>query len=123
MNTGSNSLDVELLEEIRSLQVDGEPSLLAELIDLFFEDSPARFHELERAVNNGDLQQAGRLAHGLKGSCGSLGAVRLSEMFGRAERRASEGNLPPQSQVLSDLRQEFDVVVEALKLHRIRENA
>ena len=71
----------------------GDSELMHELADLYVSDTDARLPRLEAAAAQGDLEQAGRLAHGLKGSSASIGAARAAEAFRRVEMigRSGEG--------------------------------
>lgn len=50
----------------------------SKLIDLFFEHVPVQIEAIEAAVRQGQKQQLAQLAHKLKGSCGSIGALRMA---------------------------------------------
>ena len=57
--------------------VEGDAAAVAEILQLFLEDSVCRIAALGEAITRGDLEEVQRLAHALKGSCGNVGAERL----------------------------------------------
>ena len=68
------------------LWVDGDRTLLTELVEIFLEDCPRRLQELERAVAEGNAIMIKQTAHSLKGmvACFSarLAQERAAEMEG-----------------------------------------
>ena len=84
-------IDLTMLDNLRSLQREGEPDLVVEVIDLFLHDAPARFQLLREAAQRGDLVAGGNAAHTLRGSAGHLGAKTLSTLCGRFEDKARAG--------------------------------
>jgi CheY-like chemotaxis protein len=71
-------LDRSVLAGLRELQGEGEPDLLDELIEMFFDDVPSQLEALQEAVEVGDAHSVERVAHTLKGSCGNMGATRMA---------------------------------------------
>jgi two-component system, sensor histidine kinase and response regulator len=76
----------ELLE-----RVDNDQELLLDLLNIFKEDFPQTMRSLESAVALGDLKNAARLGHTLKGMLSSLGGVRTAAAAARLEVVASAG--------------------------------
>ncbi len=68
------ALDPETLDTLRDLQEEGEPSIIAELGDIFLGDVPKRLEDLEIALRERDMERWKRTTHTLKGSCGNIGA-------------------------------------------------
>ena len=97
-------LDRGLLDGLRKL---GDKELLPELIGLFFEDVPGRLERLRAAIEAGDAQAVGRDAHALKGSCGSLGALRMSEIAAELQDAGASGDLSAAPGMLDRLEEEY----------------
>lgn len=57
-------------------RLDDDTELLAELVDLFLEDLPARMQGMREALAEDDVERLHELAHALKGSVGNLAATR-----------------------------------------------
>ena len=81
-------LDPNALEALRGLQEEGEEDLLAELIDIFLDDAPGRIEGMRDAIGREDWPAVASRAHGLKGSCGSLGAMHMADLCARLEQHA-----------------------------------
>jgi signal transduction histidine kinase/DNA-binding response OmpR family regulator/HPt (histidine-containing phosphotransfer) domain-containing protein/PAS domain-containing protein len=108
------TLDASILAEIYSLQVEGEPDLLAELIDAFFKNSKKLMEQISTSESARDEDRLRRAAHSLKGSSGNLGATRLAEMCGEVERLAQLKELDAISPLLPFIEAEYQKVLSAL---------
>ena len=71
----------------------GEPNLLAELLELFRQDTPVRLAAVRAAIEGGDREGVRRGAHAFKGSCAALGLRHLQALCATLEREGGEG--PP----------------------------
>ena len=67
----ANELPV-FLEEKYAEQLGEDPSLMAEIIEIFFSEYAGQAEELAQAFKHGDFEQVSRLAHTVKGSLSSL---------------------------------------------------
>ena len=85
---GSEVLDLEVIDRLRELGGEDQPELVFDLIRLFLTDAHDRLAEMRRALREGDLDAIARIAHTLKGSSGSLGAVQLAEVCREVEELA-----------------------------------
>ena len=101
------ALEHALLDELKNLQEDGEPDILVELADLFFEDTPARLAVLRAACEAGDAEALGQTAHALKGSCANLGARKMAETARLLEEAGRRGDLSAAPRLLDRLDEEF----------------
>lgn len=113
-------LDAKVIGELRELQDGGSPGLLAELIDLFLKQGEEKLVELRQALESRNDAVLGRIAHTLKGSAGSLGALRLSGICRELEG-ALRGNAWPEAEErVSEVEAEFARVRTALAEERKR---
>jgi CheY-like chemotaxis protein/HPt (histidine-containing phosphotransfer) domain-containing protein len=71
-------------ERVRSL-LDLGPGLVERIADAFVRATPPLLDELRAAVGGGDAEAAGRLAHKLRGSGETVGALRLAALARRVE--------------------------------------
>jgi CheY-like chemotaxis protein len=108
-NSRDALLDQSALANLRKLQEDGEPDILAEFVAIFANDIPKRLENLQSALKSGDYASVQRIAHTLKGSCGNLGARKMSQIALELERLASSdaADLPLAELLLSQLRSAF----------------
>jgi HPt (histidine-containing phosphotransfer) domain-containing protein len=103
------SLDHEVLDALREMQGEGEPDLLAELVEIFEEDASTRLRALREALERGDAESLKQTAHALKGSAANLGARRMAHMAARIEELAggSESLKEEVADLLEELQREF----------------
>lgn len=101
-------VDYGVIDELRQLQLDGEPDLLAELVEVFVEDASARLKTLREALNQADADGVAKIAHTLKGSAGNLGASRMAHLAAQLEERGRSGNLDGAEDLLGELDSEFE---------------
>ncbi|KAB8189832.1 response regulator [Nonomuraea phyllanthi] len=69
------------------------PEELADVAGAYLTTTPRTFEELRRAAEAGDASQVAALAHRLKGSCATVGAVREAELCRRVEDLARTGGI------------------------------
>jgi HPt (histidine-containing phosphotransfer) domain-containing protein len=107
-------LDLETLQSVRDLRVEGEPDPLHELIDLFLADTPPRVNKILDAFKAGDAAELERAAHSLKGSSSNLGAKCLADACAEVMNLTRAGKLPDSSMIARIL-SEFDRLKPALE--------
>lgn len=112
-------LDRDVLRGLRELQDVNEPDFLTELIDLFVEDSTVLMEELRTAYQAGDADGVRQAAHTLKGSSGSLGAVRLSKLYHEVELLGRSKQLDGLVSLIPRLEEEYRTARESLLRERI----
>ena len=71
---------------------DGDRDIIDSIVDVFKDDIPARIEELARAASAGEFGDTARVAHALKGACGSLGAEQLQSLSEVLENAAKAGD-------------------------------
>ena len=103
-------LDSTVIDALRALTPPGEPDVLVEVLNLFLVEMPPRMLRLRNAWAAGDIQEAQRTAHSLKGSAGNIGARRLFEVCSQLEEQARPGTLPGARHLVAALGAEFDKV-------------
>jgi two-component system, sensor histidine kinase and response regulator len=107
-------LDPDVLAGLRELQQDGEPDLLAELVEMFVSDTGPRLAALRDAVESGDPSGVERTAHAMKGSAGNMGARNMSNLAADLEEIGASGDLAGAAQKLERLVEEYGRVRPAL---------
>ncbi|QDU86185.1 Signal transduction histidine-protein kinase BarA [Planctomycetes bacterium Pla163] len=108
------AVDKAVLESLRELGGEDEPGLVRELIELFFGDTPARLEALRAAVARDDFEEAQRIAHALKSSCGNLGATVLSDLCRAIEDSCRRGSVDSVPSLVDRSTAEYIRVVDAL---------
>jgi two-component system sensor histidine kinase/response regulator len=82
---------------------EGDEEMLQELVSLFTGQMETLAADLGRAVESGDAEAVGRLAHHLKGSAANVGAVRVAELCARLYEAGRTGELSGAPEVLREL--------------------
>jgi HPt (histidine-containing phosphotransfer) domain-containing protein len=96
------------------LWVDGDRTLLTELVEIFLEDCPRRLQELERAVAEGNAMMIKQTAHSLKGMVACFSARLAQERAAEMEGLGKAGDLAKTSALLPQLLLEFACVMNHL---------
>jgi HPt (histidine-containing phosphotransfer) domain-containing protein len=114
---GRESVAASTLRELRDLaDSSGDPGQFRELIDLFLRELESGLDSMREALAQGDAQGLGILAHGLKGSSASMGAIMLASLYRTLEELAKNTELPGAKVQLTQIESEIDIVRE--RLHR-----
>ncbi len=108
----TDPLDPGVLASLREL---GDRELLKELGELFLEDVPPQLEALREAIEGGDASSVQRVAHTLKGSCGNMGATRMSTICAELEDVGRSGELERAPVLVERLEAEFGSVRPALE--------
>jgi HPt (histidine-containing phosphotransfer) domain-containing protein len=82
----------------------------------FIKENQGRFEEITKAVNEGNLQLAHRLAHSLKGNAGMIGETRLRYAAARVEDLLKKGKRHELEEPMNLLETELKSVLEELML-------
>ncbi len=93
----------------------GDESFVAEIVQMFREDTPPHFAELDASAASGDAVRLAKIAHGLKGSAGNFGAKHFRALTERIETLAKAKDLAPIPAAIADLRAEYARVIAALE--------
>jgi len=101
-------VDYGVIHELRQMQLDGEPDLLADLVEVFVDDASARLKTLREALIQADADGVAKTAHALKGSAGNLGASRMAHSAAQLEERGRSGELDGAEVLLEELQSEFE---------------
>jgi HPt (histidine-containing phosphotransfer) domain-containing protein len=88
-------------------QMGEDDDLIKEIVSLFLTESSAQVLELDSALAGGDFPRVTRVAHSLKGSLGSLYAVRSRYWADMLETSAAAANAARSEQCFSALRAEL----------------
>jgi HPt (histidine-containing phosphotransfer) domain-containing protein len=107
--------DRRCLTELRELQIEGEPDILAEVVQVFLNSTPVRLSDLQQAITQNDAAAVKDLAHALKGSSGTLGARQMAELCLQLEMTGRSGDLGQSEALWLKLEEEFTRVRAVLE--------
>ena len=111
-------VDKSALSTLRGLQRPGRPDFLTEMIDIFIVDVDKTFAELHRALEARDADAFGRAGHGLKSSCGILGAHLMVAIAQDIQAMGKLGDLATAGDALARLEAEYERVRPVLQAER-----
>lgn len=107
-------LDVQALDQLRSLDPDGSSGIFKRLVEAFLQDTPVQLQKLHEAIAANDSSTAARHAHTIKGSGGNFGARRLASICKEVELAAHAGNWASVQSLVPKVEAEFAAVQTAL---------
>jgi HPt (histidine-containing phosphotransfer) domain-containing protein len=89
------SIDETILFSLREFQQpDEEEDLVKDIVHLFLKNFPKQLDELKGAEAKGNCIGFNRMAHTMKSSCKTIGALKLGKMLGDLEGH-TKSELPP----------------------------
>ena len=103
-------LKIETLLE----QCGGSKEVGAIVLDEFLVQVDADTKEIETCLANGDLTQAGKVGHRLKGTAGVIGASKLHSVCFAMEIAGRDGDADTANKTYPDLKAEADRCVAAV---------
>lgn len=109
-------LDPIALQKLRTVAGDQGPQFVAEMAQLFVDETKPALAELRRAKEEGNWKQVGRIAHSLKSSAATLGLMRLSTVCKALELDTKQGGSNPGTDgLLSAVFTQFELAEPTLK--------
>jgi two-component system sensor histidine kinase/response regulator len=107
--------DLPVVDETRLMsEFGGDPTILAELSNLFMEHVPPLFEEILQALEAEDATALAAHTHSLKGACSTFGAPRLAHVCKCAEMAARQGDVQVVKDNVEALREELDKVCQKI---------
>jgi len=114
-------LDQEALQGIVEMFGDEDPNAILDLIDTFLVESANQYEEMHAALAAGDWVKLHRMAHSLKSSSATFGAMRLSQISAFMEQVArAQCQEADCAALLEQLAAEHQAACEQLRLARAR---
>lgn len=108
-------LDPGVLAELRDLQKSTSPTFLTEIIDLFLQRLDESLPAMRKALAGRDLNTLVMLSHTLKGTCGSVGALRMTGMCSHLNQAARQGQWEEAERRITEVEDEGRLVRAALE--------
>jgi HPt (histidine-containing phosphotransfer) domain-containing protein len=95
-------------------RVEGDHELLAELFAIFQEEFPDTLDVLHRVVNSGDLTEAAKTAHALKGMLANLSMKHGALLVAKIESASQAGDIPKSKKALAYFDSEMSSLLAVL---------
>jgi HPt (histidine-containing phosphotransfer) domain-containing protein len=108
-------IDLQAIENLRSLNPDDNDEFLRELTGIFLEDTPKRLAELDTSLVSGDIGAFTRAAHSIKGSASNLGAIQLRSAAEKLEHHSRKEGLTGVTEMIAAIKTEFNRASDELK--------
>jgi HPt (histidine-containing phosphotransfer) domain-containing protein len=109
----ASAVEAEL--ELVKARFGDDPAFLAEIANLFLEDTPRELAELDEAVRMTDSERAMVLAHGLKGTARTFGVEGLASLFQAIEGMMRGRQFQEAREALARARALFALVERGLR--------
>lgn len=116
----NDAVDVSVIRGFETIQAEGEPDIVVELIDLYLEDAPRKLASMLEAAAGADEQSLKREAHSLKGSSASLGAGQVASLCQELERAYCVNSSEQAAALLDRMGQELERARRAFEAERRR---
>jgi HPt (histidine-containing phosphotransfer) domain-containing protein len=116
----AEAVDLGALRSFEEAQLDGEPDLIVELIDLYIDETARLLGVMRAGLNNKDWEVIKRASHSLRGSSGNLGILQMSLICDQMEHMEFNDLFPTAEELLHSLDHEFARVCEVLLQERKR---
>lgn len=105
-----SSIDHDQMSELKEIMEDD----FQDLIDTYMHDAEVKLSGIQQALETGDSQKVGELAHSLKGASANICAEPLSELCATLERQGKSNDLQSSPQLLQSIESEYQSVKTAL---------
>jgi two-component system CheB/CheR fusion protein len=98
----------------------GKRAVFQQMVDFFPKESTDLLGQMRTAIANSDMEEAGRLAHQLKGTVVYLGARPAADAVRQFEQAALSFDLKGGAKAIEELEHQVDLLKRALTSHAIK---
>ncbi|GAB3546668.1 hypothetical protein GCM10027343_24790 [Noviherbaspirillum agri] len=107
-------IDHRRIDQLRELQDENNPRLLADIIDLFLNDSPKHLQSIAQSLTTKNADELLSASHRFLSSIENLGVLRMRKHCMELERLGREGTLDGAAPEFDHLQREFDIARQHL---------
>ena len=100
-------LDKSKLQDIKELQIEGEPDLISEVIMTYLQDTDILLQSLLKASLKNDVEEMARGVHTIKSSSANVGAMSLSLLAKSLELSCRENEAQENVTIVQDIQDEY----------------
>jgi PAS domain S-box-containing protein len=112
---GPELIDPRRIAQLRELEDDTNPTLVADIVELFLDDAPQHLREIAHAVDQGDAAQLEASSHRLLSGIENLGALGMRAPCIELERLARDNQLGTAAAELVKLQHAFELAQQYLR--------
>lgn len=109
------NLEQKAIEDIKSLQRPGTPDILARLVNVYLEKTPALLNEIDAGMAANDSERVKLAAHALKSSSAYLGARSLADQCRKLEQKAASNDLSRAGNSVNNIADGVETISEQIK--------
>ncbi len=118
--TAPPSIDYSIIDELKGLCENSEGSGMANLIEVFIQETEIRTSELEELMASKDGKKVSSLTHAIKSGCASMGISHMAHIAGDMELLSKTNNFKSIDDLFKLLKEEYSRV--KLELLNIKNN-
>jgi len=107
-------LELKTLNFLRQELCNNKPELFTEMLTCYLQESQKLVQDIVAALDSARWQEVAVAAHNLKSSSASFGALSLAALCRELEQEGRRGQVQNPQQKRDQLRQRYDLVLEAL---------
>jgi PAS domain S-box-containing protein len=93
----------------------GDGGFMRRIVENFLKEMPNLLDTLEKELVSGDLQQATKRAHAIRGAAANAGAAALQEVAAEMDELGRASNLAAMTEHMPNLRKQFQILQEAIR--------
>jgi len=115
----------EQFSQLMQLQDDSNPHFVAEVVELYFEDSGSKLEKLDAQLSSQgppDFNAVDQLVHQFKGSSASFGAQQIAQLCVHLREACQRQDRQACQQLLTQVKQQFEVLHQKLNTFMQLEN-
>jgi HPt (histidine-containing phosphotransfer) domain-containing protein len=115
-----DAVDLAVLNSLEGAQIEGEPDIVVELMELYLEDASGKLAAMRQDLAEKGGESVGRFAHSLRGSSANLGARRVAALCEGLERMGEGDPSRGGGAILNMLESELARVRRVFEEERLR---
>jgi two-component system sensor histidine kinase/response regulator len=108
LHSAMPSVDWTVVDDLRMLQMEGEPDFVEEMVALFLQETPALLDAVRQSLAESSPASLRRATHTLKGNCNSIGAARMGALSLDLEKIGKEETTQGAAAIFAELEHEFE---------------
>jgi len=112
----SASIDASVLDGLSELQETGSHNLVQRVVQAYLESSEELAMQLHAAIDSADAESVAKTVHSLKSSSANVGALKLAGLCKTLETAGRQSDLSMAAELHQQIQQEYEQVIDALKL-------
>ncbi len=114
MEANAGVIDSSVLQALSQVAGEQASIVIAELIDIYLEDTHSRLAAMSAAINQGDSQSLYQAAHTLKSASANVGANGMADLCKQLEAIGRGGSIDGTKEIFTQLQKEYEDVKNAL---------